>query len=301
MGIANVNQIIVSLSTEKTFRSDFDFGMITAPSTVSVAAAVDLSNQLNTHGARNTYPGANLQWVSCNSTTSSAYTGIPHAGNVGSNTQIVTSIVSPAPVFVGTGPLVGGFLILADLQGYWPNVNFNTTTTQSLGGTPTLRYENGNGCRLYLVTTATAGASAQNVRLFYYDQAGIASNSDLSIMRASSVVGQMPLCDGSTAQVAPFFRLASGDIGISNCANITFTATNTGSGALCLARPLAYIPYVTAAGVASEREFIYQTPIMPIIKNDACLVLLFVSALGGSGSSIGAATKFFGHIETVWG
>lgn len=48
---------------------------------------------------------------------------------------------------------VPGTLMLVDLQGYWPGISNNTTSAQTLVGTPSLRYANGAGCRLYWVQT----------------------------------------------------------------------------------------------------------------------------------------------------
>lgn len=286
------------MSNEWTSRSDFNYQMVTAVSTVSLSSIVDLSYQLTSYGNRNLYAGANLTWQSCNVTSGF---GIPHgsANNIvgGSNTQHITNICTYNPPTVGTPPPVGGFLVLVDLQGYWPNVSYNTTTIQNLSGTPELRYPNGDGCRLYFVTTTGAGSTAQNVRVFYNDQANNAANSGFIAMRASSTTGQVP----SSQSPSIYLPLAGGDTGVSNCANIAFTATNVGAGALCLAKPLAYIPFTTAVSVASEREFLYQTPTLPRIYDNACLVMLYVTAQGASGSSIAAATPFVGHIETVWG
>lgn len=286
------------MSNEQTSRSDFNYQVATAVSTASISAIIDLSNQLNSYGNRNLYPGANLTWQSCNAASGF---GIPHGsanGIVGaSNTQHITNICTYTPPTVGTPPGVGGFLVLVDLQGYWPNVNYATASVQSLSGTPTLRYSNGDGCRLYLVTTTTAGATAQNIRVFYNDQANNAANSGFVAMRVSSAIGQVP----SSQSPSIYLPLAGGDTGVSNCINILFSAASTGSGALCLAKPLAYIPLTTAVSVASEREFLYQTPTLPRIYDDACLVMLYVTSLGGAGTSTAVATPFVGHIETVWG
>jgi hypothetical protein len=299
MSFANVNQIVTAMTNEQTSRADFNYQVVSGVTTTSITVGMDLSYQLNSYGGRNLYPGANLTWQSCNA---SSRFSIAHGfanGVVGaSNTQHITNICTYTPATVGTPPPVGGFLILVDLQGYWPNVSYTTTSVQSLTGTPTLRYTNGEGCRLYLVTTTAAGATAQNIRIFYNGTSGTAANSDLTAMRVSSAAGQIP----NSRAPNIYFPFAGGDTGVSNCINVLFSAASTaGSGALCLAKPLAYIPFTTAASVASEREFLYQTPTLPRIYDNACLVFLYVSNLGGSSSNIAVNSTFAGHIETVWG
>jgi hypothetical protein len=299
MSFANVNQIVAAMSNEQTSRADFNYQIVTAVTTASISVGIDLSYQLTSYGNRNLYPGTNLTWQSCNA--SSGF-GIAHGfanGVVGaSNTQHLTNICTYAPVAIGSAPPVGGYLVLVDLQGYWPNVSYATTSVQSLSGTPTIRYPNGDGCRLYLVTTATAGSIAQNIRVSYTDQANVTSNSNFSPMRVSSVTGQVP--NGRSPN--PYLTLAGGSRGVSNCINVAFSAASTsGLGALCLAKPLAYIPFTTATSVASEREFLYQTPTLPRIHDDACLTFLYVTSVGGTGSSVAVNTIISGHIETVWG
>lgn len=299
MSFSNVNQIVAAMSSDQTSRADFNYQISTGVTTASLSVAIDFSCQRSAYGDTNLYSGANLTWQSCNA--SSGF-GIPHGfanGIVGvSNTQHITNICTYAPISIGTAPAIGGFLVLVDLQGYWPNVSYRTTSVQNLSGTPNLRYPNGEGCKLYFVTTTAAGSTAQNIRVFYNNQANAAANSGFIAMRASSVSGQIP----SSTSPHIYLPLTGGDSGVSNCINVAFSAASTaGAGALCLAKPLAYIPFTTAASVASEREFLYQTPTLPRIYDDACLALIYVTALGGTGSSVAANTTFAGHIETVWG
>ena len=90
--------------------------------------------------------------------------------------------------------------------------------------------------------------------------------------------------------------MASGDTGVSNVANVTFSAASgAGSGSLCLARPLLTLP-ITTASVAAERDLLNQLPSLPRVMDGACLVWLYFS-----GAATAAASNFYGGIEVGWG
>ena len=76
---------------------------------------------------------------------------------------------------------------------------------------------------------------------------------------------------------------------------VTFSAANTGTGALCIARPLAQIT-LSVAGLMTEKDLLNQIPSLPVIKDGACLVWLY-----GAGAATAASTTFAGGIEVVWG
>jgi hypothetical protein len=49
-------------------------------------------------------------------------------------------------------------------------------------------------------------------------------------------------------------------------ASVTFSAANTGTGALCLARPLAQIT-LSVAGLMTEKDLLNQIPSLPQVKD----------------------------------
>lgn len=301
MAFTSLDDVISEISNEKSYRADWQYRTPAAISTVGTSVGVDLASYPGQYGANNAFPGTALTWVTCNDSggNGTQVFGIPHGGSVSPDKKhlISASAITPPAGLPG----IGGVLVLVDLQGYWPGISHTTTSTQTLLGTPSLRYTNGDGCRLYMVTTATLGATAHSVRANYYDQQNNFVTGVLTTVRPSSVVGQI-LSSSSQAAPSLFFPLVDGDTGVQNVANVVMSAASTaGASALCLARPLAYVPLTTSASYITEREFINQTPSMPEIKDGACLVWLYFSVMGLTGSSIAAATQFVGHIETAWG
>jgi len=267
---------------------------ITGGSAYTAGRWYDFS-MLNGFPVANAWAGTALNWRSCDETTGNGtqICGIQHGGNVSAMTKHLASLSAVTGVATG----VPGYFLLVDLQGYWPGITNNSAVAQNLVGTPTLRYANGAGCRLFWVQTAVAGATAQNIAMSYTDQAGNAGNTlPVTVaMTASAIAGHISHSGTAANNYGPFLPLASGDSGVQNVASVTMSAANTGTGALCLARPLAYVP-VTTLGVPGERELFSQLPSLPQIKDGACLVWLYFA-----GAATAASTNFFGHVEAHWG
>lgn len=243
----------------------------------------------------NAFAGTSLAWTSCNESTGNGTQifGLPHGGNVSPDTKHLVNVTSITSVSTG----VPAQLMLVDLQGYWPGISNNTTSAQTLTGTPTLRYANGAGCRLYYVCTTGSGATAQNISLSYTNQSGTSGRAlPVTVsMTASAIVPHISHSGTAANNYGPFLPLASGDTGVQNVASVTFSAANTGVGALCLARPLMTLP-LTTAGVAGERDLLNQIPSLPRIIDGACLVWLYFA-----GAATGASTNFYGSVEVAWG
>lgn len=183
------------------------------------------------------------------------------------------------------------------MQGYWPTISNNTTSAQNLLGTPTLRYANGAGCRLFAVQTATAGATAQNIAISYSNTVPT-SGRTLPVtvaMTASAIVPHISHSGVAANNYGPFLPLAGGDTGVSTVASVTMSAANTGTFALVLTRPLLTLP-LTTVSVAAERDLVNQLPSMPRIIDGACLHWLYFA-----GAATAASTNFYGAIESAWG
>jgi len=292
MSFSSMDDLVSEISNGKFTRADWN--KITGGSAYAAGRWYDFSGLGGTPVA-NAWAGTALNWVSCNESAGNGTQifGIPHGGNVSTDTKHILNMAAVTAVATG----VPGVLMLVDLQGYWPGISNNSAVAQNLVGTPTLRYTNGVGCRLFAVQTAVNGATAQNIALSYTDSAGNAGNAlPVTVaMTASTVVGHIGHSGTAANNYGPFLPLASGDLGVQNVASVTMSAANTGTFALCLARPLAQIP-ITTVSVMAERDLLNQLPSLPQIKDGACLTWLYFA-----GAATAANTNFYGSLEAAWG
>lgn len=292
MSFTSMDDLVSEISSGKYIRADWN--KITGASAYTAGRWYDFSGLGGTPIA-NAFAGTALAWTSCNESTGNGTQifGIPHGGNVSTDTKHLLNMAAVTGVATG----VPGVLMLVDLQGYWPGISNNSAVAQTLTGTPTLRYTSGAGCRLFWVQTAAAGATAQNIALSYTDTAGNTGNAlPVTVaMTASAIVGHISHAGTAANNYGPFLPLASGDTGVQNVASVTFSAANTGTGALCLAKPLAQIP-ITTVSVMAERDLLNQLPSLPQIKDGACLTWLYFA-----GAATAASTNFYGSLEAAWG
>lgn len=292
MTIQSIDNLVSAIGNGQTTR--YDWNKITGGTAYAAGRWYDMS-MLGALPIANAWAGTALTWKTCDESTGNGAQifGLPHGGNVSPSKKHLLNMNAWSTAATG----VPGTLMLVDLQGYWPGLSNNTTSAQTLLGTPTLRYANGAGCRLYQVQTAVAGATAQNIALSYTDQAGNAGNSmPVTVaMTASGIAGHISHSGTAANNYGPFLPLASGDTGVQNVATVTMSAANTGTFALCLARPLAQIT-LSVAGLMTEKDLLNQIPSLPEIKDGACLVWLW-----GAGAATAASTTFAGGIEVVWG
>ncbi len=292
MTIQSVDNLITALTAGQSAR--YDWNKITGASAYAAGRWYDMS-MLSALPIANAWAGTALAWKTCDEATGNGTQifGMPHGGNVSPNKKHLLNMNAWTTAATG----VPGTLMLVDLQGYWPGISNNTTSAQTLTGTPTLRYANGAGCRLYQVQTAVAGATAQNIACSYTDQGGAAGNTlPVTVaMTASAIAGHISHSGTAANNYGPFLPLASGDSGVQNVATVTMSAANTGTFALCLARPLAQIS-LSVLGLMTEKDLLNQIPSLPEIKDGACLVWLW-----GAGAATAANTTFAGGIEVVHG
>ena len=292
MAIQSIDQLVSAISAGQTTR--YDWNKITGGSAYAAGRWYD-GSMLNALPIANAWAGTALNWRACDESTGNGTQvfGIPHGGNV---SPLVKHLLN-MNAWGTAATSVPGTLMLVDLQGYYPGISNNTTSAQTLVGTPTLRYTNGEGCRMYWVQTAAAGATAQNIALSYTDQAGNTGNAlgATVAMTASGIAGHISHAGTAANNYGPFLPLASGDTGVRSVQTVTFSAANTGTGALCIARPLAQIT-LSVAGLMTEKDLLNQIPSLPVINDGACLVWLY-----GAGAATAASTTFAGGIEVVWG
>lgn len=287
-----MDDLVNEITSGKFNRADWN--KLTGGTGYTAGRWYDFSSLAGTPVA-NAFAGTSLAWTTCTETTGNGTQifGLPTGGNVSPDTKHVLNVSALTGVATG----VPAQLMLVDLQGYWPGITNNVATTQTLTGTPTLRYTNGAGCRLFWVQTVAAGATAQNIAVSYVNTVPTAGRTlPVTVAMTASAIAQHISHSGTAANnYGPFLPLASGDTGVSNVASVTFSAANTGTGALCLARPLLTLP-LTTLGVSAERDLVNQLPSLPRVMDGACLVWLYFA-----GAATGAATNFYGAVEFGWG
>lgn len=284
MALQSVDNLIASLASSKETQYVWQktFGSVTMAST----RWYDLSGYAGSPAA-NAWSGSALACQNVNDTTGF---GVPHGGNVSPSVKHLLT----QSVLTSNTSAVPGFLMIQDMQCYWPGINMNSNALQNLTGTPSLRYANGEGCRLYLAVTATTGGSAHNLSASYTDQSGNTGNSFPATVSctASAVVSHIT---HSGSSFGPYLPLAAGDTGVQNVASVQLSAASgAGTAALVLARPLAYLP-VTTANVACAIDYLNLLPSLPVVKDGACLTFMFTPA-GNASAAVMMGTAGF-----VWG
>ena len=293
MGFNSQDDLINKVTSGNFVRTDFN--KITGAVTYAAGRWYDFS-MLNGYPVANAWAGTALNWVSCNESTGNGTQifGLPHSGDVSSLTKHILNVsaVSAVPTAVPSQ------LMLVDMQGYFPGINMNVSTLQTLVGTPTLRYTNGQGVRAYLVPNAATGTTAHNLSMSYTNQAGT-SGRTLPVTVActtSATSGHITHSGTAANNYGPFLPMASGDTGIQSVQSVQLSAASgAGTANLVLAKPLLTIPLV-AASIASERDLVNQLPSLPEIKDGACLTWLYFA-----GAATAASTNFYGAVEVAWG
>jgi hypothetical protein len=292
MPFSSMDDLVNEITSGKFNRNDWN--KLTGAAAYTAGRWYDFSGLAGTPVA-NAFAGTALAWRTCDELTGNGTEifGLPHGGTVSPDTKHVLNVSAITGVATG----VPGQLMLCDLQGYWPGISNNTTSPQTLTGTPSLRYTNGEGCRLFWAQRTTAGATAQNISVSYSNTTPT-SGRTLPVtvaMTASAIVPHISHSGTAANNYGPFLPLASGDTGVSTVATVTFSAANTGTGALCLVKPLLTLP-LTTVSVAAERDLLNQLPSLPRVMDGACLTWLYFA-----GANTVASTNFYGAVEVGWG
>lgn len=296
MGFSSLDDFVTEVTTNGKWNR-FDWNKITGAAAYTAGRWYDLST-LAGNPVANTYTGTAL---AAQTPSESSGFGMYHGGNVSTDTKHIINIAAMATAATG----VPGVLMLADLCLYYPGINMNVSTRQTLDNTNTLtRYTNGQGLRSFLVATATTGAVAHNIDntastgTAYIDQDGNTAEHPGTISCTVSAITPHIVHSGLAANnFGPFLPLASGDNGVRRYTHFKLTAASgtASTAALCIARPLATIPLLTAS-VLTERDLMNQLPSLPQVQDGACIVPLFYA-----GAATAASTNFFGTMETAWG
>lgn len=288
MGFTSMDDLVSEVTNGKFWRTDWN--KITGGAAYTAGRWYDFSGLGGTPVA-NAFSGTALAWQSTNDTSGF---GMYHGGNVSTDTKHILNVASVTGVATG----VPGVLMLVDMQGYYPGINMNVATAQTLTGTPTLRYTNGVGVRAFLVVTATTGATAHNLSMSYTNQSATAGKTlPVTVSCTASAIAPHITHSGTAANnYGAFLPLASGDTGIQSVQTVTLSAASgAGTAALVLARPLLTLP-LTTVSIAAERDLINQLPSLPRVYDGACLTWLYFA-----GAATAASTNFYGSVEMAWG
>jgi hypothetical protein len=226
--------------------------------------------------------------------------GMYHGGNVSTDTKHILNVAAMSSAATG----VPSILMLVDLCLYYPGINMNSATRQTLVNSTTLtRYTNGKGLRSWVVAQSTSGATAHNLDsgagtgTEYVDQDGNTAVHPGTISFTASAITPHISHSGTAANnYGPFLPLAAGDYGVRsyNYFKLSAASASASTAALCIGKPLATIP-LTTTSVMTERDLMNQLPSLPQVQDGACIVPLLYA-----GAAVASATNFYGAVETAW-
>lgn len=235
--------------------------------------------------------------------TSTASPGIPHGGNVSTDTKHIVN----ASAFTAAATTAPCVLMLIDRLGFYPITSTTTTGDQALNNTvvfPTGRHTSGAGLRAYVVAssgsaTTAMGAATPNIRITYTNQAGTAGKltpSTLPVGTTAAAKGNIVYSGTGAGKYGPFLPLAAGDSGIQSVQQFNLSASYvSGNLNLVICRPLLTLP-ITTLGVAAERDLMNQVPSLPRVYDGANLSWLLYA---GAATPVNSA--IYGHLDYAWG
>lgn len=295
MGFASLDDFIGSVTVDGKFNR-YDWNKITGAAAYTAGRWYDLSGLAGNPPA-NAWTGTALAAQSPNDTTGF---GMYHGGNVSTETKHIINVAAMATAATG----VPSVLMLVDLCLYYPGINMNSATRQTLDNTTTLtRYTTGAGLRSWVTATATSGATPHNLDsgagtgTEYVDQGNAASVHPGTVaFTASAIVPHISHSGTAANNFGPFLPLAAGDYGVRkyNYFKLSAASGSASTAALCIGKPLCVIP-LTTVSVMTERDLMNQLPSLPQVQDGACIVPLLYA-----GAAVAAATNFYGAMETAW-
>lgn len=292
MAFTSIDDLVNSITSGKFTR--IDWNKITGAAAYTAGRWYDLSSLSGTPIA-NAFAGTSLAWTPCDESTGNGTQifGMSHGGLVTPETKHVLN----GSAISAVATAVPGQLMLVDMCGYYPGINMNTLSSQTLTGTPTHRYADGVGVRAALVIRTTTGATAHNLSMSYTNQDATSGRTmPVTVSCTASAITPHITHAGTAANnYGPFLPLANGDTGIQSVQSVQLSAASgAGTAALVLYKPILTIP-LTQVSVASERDFLNQIPSLPQIPDGACLTWLYFA-----GAATAANTNIFGSLELGW-
>ena len=283
MGFSSVDALVNAITSGQNYKTQWN--KITGAAAYTAGRWYNSFTLAGTPVAGN-YTGTALNAQQLNDSSTGA---MWHGGNVSTMTKHVLNVGAVTAVATG----VPTTLMLADLLLYYPGINMNIATSQSLvNGVGLPRYTSGDGVRAFLEITATTGATAHNLSYNYTNHAGTAGqvNPVTVACTASAIVPHLTHSGTAASNFGPFLPLGTGDRGMRSVQSVQLSAASgaAGTAALVLCKPLLTIP-LTTLGVQSERD------LLPQVVDGACLAWLLFT-----GAATAAATNFYGYVDTGW-
>lgn len=303
MGFNSLDELIQEMTANgKLVRTDWAKNAL--PTTVQAAGSwYDLACGAGNPGSDTAYGGGTNLAFQALDDTSTTSPGIPHGGNVSSDTKHIVN----ASAFSAAATSVPAVFMLVDRLGFYPITTTTSTSNQTLNNTvpfPTGRHSSGAGLRAYVVVSSGAattpmGAGTPNLSMTYTNQAGTAGKVTPSVLPAGLTAapkGMIPYSGTGAGKYGPFMPLAAGDSGIQSVQNFQLSATYiSGVLNLVICRPLLTLP-LTTIGVAAERDLLNQVPSLPRVYDGANLSWLMYA-----GQNTPVNTGYAGHLDFVYG
>jgi len=220
--------------------------------------------------------GTPLSGRNCNSTITGA---LAFTNATAPNENRVINITA-MPTAANLGSLIIYDRVL-DIGG----IDMGITSPQavSMGALP--RYATGAGVQMFLeVSTTITGAPIFTVS--YTDQTGSAGVTPAVTCSANNL-GRFAYNGLS------YLPLAAGDTGVRGVTSITFSTSGGGTGRLVLAKQIASLPLLSLGAVV-EKDFVTQTPRLPLLPGDHCISFFLMSTSGTTGTIIGTISAVEG-------
>jgi hypothetical protein len=295
MGFTSMDDFINEVSTNGKINR-YDWNKITGAAAYTAGRWYDLSTLAGNPPA-NTYSGTAL---AAQVPDESSGFGMYHGGNVTPDTKHL--INAAAITSAGTG--VPAILMFVDMCLYYPGIDMNVSTRQTLTNTNTLtRYTTGAGLRSFVTVASTVGSTAHNLDsgagtgTEYVDQDNnTAVHPGTVSFTASAITPHISHSGTSANNFGPFLPLAAGDYGVRryNYFKLSAASGSASTARLVICRPLATVP-LFANNVMSERDLMNQLPSLPRVQDGACIVPLLYA-----GAAVAASSNFWGSLEAAW-
>jgi hypothetical protein len=164
---------------------------------------------------------------------------------VGSNTAYFTAFTCAV---TGTAPIGFGTFLLVDMLIGYGAFDTNTTSTQTIGGTPAAltRYTSGAGVLIAAICDSgtNVGGTGSTATISYTNQAGTSGQTATGLYSGGGVFENYLLWSDISAGGPLTASLATGDYGVRSVQSLTFSAGAGTAGAtvaLVLYRPLAML------------------------------------------------------------
>ena len=212
----------------------------------------------------------------------------------GGNVTPATKYLHKATFFATNAGVVPAQFTLCDYLLFYPLIDMDSTSEQSLVNTVTLpRYTTGVGVRAFLVAT-NPYAGGGTFFIQYTNSAGQSGRmSRIMTSNTGTYIGTVVHSGPNAGSSGAFIDLAPGDVGVQSVQKITFLTSNGGLAALVLVKPIA-TAMAREINVPAEWDFLLMKSGLPQIYDGA--VLNFIGSVNGSV----AAQLVMGDVTAIW-